>query len=217
MVSSVGFLLAGRAVPEALRALQLWPLSQVAATAAGLLAVALTVQFCFAFAVTPMQPIRSALSKRQRSSPTAAAAVMTWSSTRSVVGLLIALSVPATLPDGSPFRERDLILTVATLIVIGSVLLQGLTLRRLIDWAALADPGEEEAEVEEARTAMRQAAEAPRPDNANSFDAVRHILLRLCERDRIRDEVLVRMLRETDLNARASEDNALRGAGPPQP
>jgi hypothetical protein len=29
--------------------------------------------------------------------------------------------------------------------------------------------------------------------------------------------MLVRMLRETDLHARAAEDNALPGAGPPNP
>ncbi len=217
MISSVVFLLAGRAVPEALRALQVWPLWQVAVTAAGLLALALTVQFCFAYAATPMRPIGPALSRREQSSSSAAATLMTWSSTRSVIGLLIALSVPATLPDGSPFRERDLILTVATLIVIGSVVLQGLSLRRLVDRAGLADPGEEEKEVEEARSAMRHAVETPRPENANAFDAVRHLLLRLRERDRIGDEVLARMMRETDLNARASEENALPGAGPPQP
>ncbi|MDP9413611.1 MAG: hypothetical protein M3Q08_05860 [Pseudomonadota bacterium] len=51
----------------------------------------------------------------------------------------------------------------------------------------------------------------------NAFDAVRHLLLRLRERDRIGDEVLARMMRETDLNARASEENALPSAGPPQP
>ena len=35
---------------------------------------------------------------------------MAWSSTRSVIGLLVALSIPATSPDGSPFQERGLIL-----------------------------------------------------------------------------------------------------------
>jgi hypothetical protein len=43
------------------------------------------------------------------------------------------------------------------------------------------------------------------------------VLIRLRERNVIGDEVLVRMLRETDLHARATEENALPGAGPPQP
>jgi hypothetical protein len=39
----------------------------------------------------------------------------------------------------------------------------------------------------------------------------------LRERDRIGDEVLVRMLREADLTSRAAEGDALPGAGPPNP
>ena len=41
--------------------------------------------------------------------------------------------------------------------------------------------------------------------------------MRLRERDRIGDEVLARMLRETDLTARAAEGDALPGAGSPNP
>jgi CPA1 family monovalent cation:H+ antiporter len=41
--------------------------------------------------------------------------------------------------------------------------------------------------------------------------------VRLREEDRIGDERLVAMLRETDLLARAAEGGALPGAGPPNP
>ena len=217
IVSSIVFLLAGRAVLQSLGALEVWPLWQVLAAAVGLLAVALAVQLCFSFAATPIQPIAGALARHPRSAAPAAAAVMTWSSTRSVIGLLIALSVPATLPDGTPFRERDLILTIGTFLVLASVLLQGLTLRLAVNRAALAHPEDEEAEVAKARASIRSAVETPRPAEANPFDAARHVLMRLREKNEIGDEVLARMMRETDLNARASEEDALPGAGPPQP
>ena len=45
----------------------------------------------------------------------------------------------------------------------------------------------------------------------------RRALLGLRERNRIGDEVMVAMLRETDLAARATEGNALPGAGAPNP
>lgn len=142
---------------------------------------------------------------------------MAWSSTRSVIGLVIALSIPATIPDGSPFAERDLILIVAAFLVVGSVLLQGLSVRQVVIHADLCDQGEEDREVERARSAITQAAEKSVEKRANRHDAARQALLALRERDEIGDEVLIRMLRETDLNARASEKNVLPGAGPPNP
>jgi CPA1 family monovalent cation:H+ antiporter len=142
---------------------------------------------------------------------------MTWSSTRSVIALLIALSVPAVAPTGEPFHDRDLVLVMAAFMVIGSVVVQGLSLRYVVERAALSDPGETDQEMEEARSAMRKASEAPDAEHASSHDAARQVLVSLRERNTIGDEVLVRMLRETDLHARAAQENALPGAGPPQP
>lgn len=219
IVSSVLFLLAGRAVPEALSALEAWPLSRLVFAAAGALAIVLAIQLCFAFLATRLPPIAGALRRQQGQgkSPWAAATIMAWSSTRSVIGLLIALSIPAALPTGEAFQDRDLVLVMATFVVIGSVVMQGLSLRFVVGRADLCDPDETESEVEEARRAMRSAAESPQEKHASSHDAARQVLVRLRERDVIGDEVLVRMLRETDLHARAAEENALPGAGPPNP
>jgi CPA1 family monovalent cation:H+ antiporter len=211
MVASMLFLLAGRAVPAALAGLGAWPIWQVAAAAAGLLAVALAVQFCFALASTRLRPMAASLRDR-KASAAAAAAVMTWSSTRSAIGLLIALSLPPALAG-----ERDLILAVSAFIVIGSVLVQGLTMKKLVDRAALADEQEGEAEEETARAAMQEAAEAPAAETATPHDAARKSLIDLRARDAIGDEVLIKMLREIDLSARASEQDVLPNAGPPNP
>jgi NhaP-type Na+/H+ or K+/H+ antiporter len=179
----------------------------------------LILQFAFAYLATGLQPIANALDgRRGDGNPRlATAGVMAWSCTRSTIGLVIALSIPATLPGGQPFHERDLILAVAALTIIGSVLMQGLTLRHFIDRAALRDDAEEEREESEARQAIEIALAKPGREHANGFDAARQALLKLRERDRIGDEVLVRMLRETDLTSRAAEGDALPGAGPPNP
>jgi NhaP-type Na+/H+ or K+/H+ antiporter len=219
MVSSTLFLLAGRAVPQALASLEVWPIWRIILAAAGLLAIVLAIQVCFSYAAAKLPPIAGALQRWQgeERSQLAAAGVMAWSSTRSVIALLIALSVPAATPTGEPVQDRDLVLIMAAFMVIGSVVVQGLSLRSLVGFAALSDPGEADQEVEEARSAMRKASEAPGPEHASSHDAARQVLVSLRERDVIGDEVLVRMLRETDLHARAAEENALPGAGPPQP
>jgi CPA1 family monovalent cation:H+ antiporter len=219
MISSGLFLLAGRAVPDALGALQTWPMWQVVGTAAGILTLALAVQLCFSYAAARIPPVSAALAERTepKTAPLAAAAVMTWSSTRSVVALLLALSIPAALPGGGPFRERDLILAVATLVVIGSLAIQGLSLQRVVRWAGLADSADDEEEEAAARSAMQEAAASSPGGNASDVDAARQQLLQMRERDEIGDEVMTRMMREADLAERASEKDALPGAGPPQP
>ena len=98
---------------------------------------------------------------------------MAWSSTRSVIALLIALSVPAATPMGEPFHDRDLVLIVAAFVVIGSVVVQGLSLRSIVEHAALSDPGEADQEVEEARSAMREASEMPDAEHASSHEVAR--------------------------------------------
>jgi NhaP-type Na+/H+ or K+/H+ antiporter len=100
-----------------------------------------SLQFAFAYMATSLQPIADALEGRlgHGNLCPAAAGVMAWSCTRSAIGLVIALSIPATLPGGQPFHERDLILAVAALTIIGSVLMQGLTLGAFVERAALRD------------------------------------------------------------------------------
>ena len=134
---------------------------------------------------------------------------MAWSSTRSVIGLLVALSIPTTLHDGSPLQERDLILVFATFLVVGSLITQGLSLAPLLVWAGLSEPAEREHEEEVAQRAMKSAA---RPRGATSetlHDAARRALIGLRQRDEIGDEVLAKMLHETDLKSRAADQDNL--------
>lgn len=219
MVSSVLFLLAGRALPQALAGLGNWPLLQLLITAGVVLFLVLCVQGGLSYLAAWTQPIAGALTNRERggSKRWAASALMAWSSTRSVIGLVIALAIPPTLPDGSAFPERDLILVVAALVILGSVLLQGLSLHAVVGRAGLNDEQEQEREEEAARQAMEAAKASPGKEHANGFDAARQALLHLRERNAIGDEVLISMLRETDLTSRAAEGNALPGAGPPNP
>lgn len=216
MLSSALFFLAGRALPDALWGLSAWSIATVLGCAGGILTVVLAIQFALSYAAAGLRPIAPALESRA-GGRVAAAAAMAWSCTRSVIGLVIALAIPAQLAAGQPFPERDLILVVAALTIVGSVLLQGLTLRPVVAAASLRDEEGEQSEEDLARAAVQSAAARPRSEHANGFDAARQALLRLREEDRIGDEVLVEMLRETDLQSRAAEGDALPGSGPPNP
>jgi NhaP-type Na+/H+ or K+/H+ antiporter len=228
MLSAVLFFLAGRALPEAMGALGDWPIWTVAVSAMGLLAVILAIQYTAGLAATALPAFKGVLNRtknptdapRTGTTGMAVAGVMTWASTRSVIGLILALSIPATLPDGRPFAERELILVVTALIIVGSILVQGLTLRPAVRNAALGGNEEEQREqrlAEQAMAEVHDPACSTRSGTANAFDAERRALLALREKDAIGDEMLRRMLRETDLRSRATEKSALPGAGPPNP
>ena len=72
-----------------------------------------------------------------------------------MVGLIVALSIPATGPDGQPYAERGLILLAATFVILGSSLLQGLTLNAVLRRADLGDAEQERREEEDARRVLR--------------------------------------------------------------
>jgi CPA1 family monovalent cation:H+ antiporter len=207
MVSSALFLLAGRALPEALVTIETWSPWRLGLATVALLSLVLLVQAVFSYVSTWAQPVAEACGQSSRRRA-AAAAVMTWSSTRSVIGLVIALAVPTSLTDGATFPERDLILVVAALAIVGSVLLQGFTLRAVVDKAGLGGEQEQTREESEARSAMEAAYASPDQRHANGFDAARQALLQLRKQNRIGDEVMVGMLRETDLKSRAVEEAA---------
>ena len=77
------------------------------------------------------------------------ATVLSWAGVRGVVTLALALSVPEGFPG------RDFILVTSFAVILGTVLLQGTTLARVIAWARLG-----ETVSEKARLTMSQAESA---------------------------------------------------------
>jgi monovalent cation/hydrogen antiporter len=103
-----------------------------------------------------------ALSKR-------AAAVVGWCGMRGIVTLAAALALPAGGATGPAFPYRDLILFTAFSVVLGTLVVQGMTLRPLMNALRLEDDGSVEREVrlarvETLRAALSATAELPRED-----------------------------------------------------
>jgi Na+/H+ antiporter len=63
--------------------------------------------------------------------------IISWSGMRGIVSLAIAIGLPATLADGSPFPERNAIIFISVVVVLFTLIGQGLTLpwivKRLTD------------------------------------------------------------------------------------
>jgi Na+/H+ antiporter len=104
------------------------------------------------------------------------AAVVGWCGMRGTVTLAAALALPTAEHGGAAFPYRDLIISTAFGVVLGTLVLQGLTLRPLMLRLRLEDDGSVEREVRLARVETLRAALAAAeacPD-AETAALVRH-------------------------------------------
>lgn len=109
----------------------------VAARFAWVFASDLVIRSCAALGFTRARPLGAG-----------GATVLSWAGVRGVVTLALALSLPEDFPG------RDFILATSFAVILGTVLVQGTTLARVIAWVRLAP------ETERARLTMSQAEAA---------------------------------------------------------
>jgi Na+/H+ antiporter len=88
---------------------------------------------------------------------------------RGAVSLAIALAVPTTLPGGTGFPARDMIVFVTAGVVFASLTVQGLALPRVIRWARLPQDTSLDEELELARRTATQEALEQMPQLAGSL------------------------------------------------
>jgi CPA1 family monovalent cation:H+ antiporter len=102
--------------------------------------------------------------------------VVSWSGMRGIVTLAAALALPIQAGDG-PFPFRDLIVFTAFSVVLGTLVIQGLTLRPLLQVLDLSDGDPVGQETERARARALQAALATLDgDGSPAAEAVREEL-----------------------------------------
>jgi monovalent cation/hydrogen antiporter len=99
--------------------------------------------------------------------------IISWSGMRGIVSLAAALALP-TAAAGAPFPFRDLIVLTAFFVVLGTLVIQGLTLRPLIEALDLHDDDPVGQEVDAARDrALRAALATCADDMSPAAEAVR--------------------------------------------
>jgi CPA1 family monovalent cation:H+ antiporter len=87
-----------------------------------------------------------------------AAVLVAWCGMRGIVTLAAALALPTVGDGGTPFPYRDLILFTAFAVVVGTLVLQGMTLRFVMTRLRLDDDDQVEREVRLARVETLRAA-----------------------------------------------------------
>ena len=68
--------------------------------------------------------------------------IIGWAGMRGVVSLAAALSIPVYLSDGSAFPQRNLILFITFMVILLTLVVQGLSLPLVIRWINMKDPDE---------------------------------------------------------------------------
>jgi monovalent cation/hydrogen antiporter len=84
--------------------------------------------------------------------------VLGWSGMRGAVSLAAALALPLTTDAGGPFPDRDLIVFLTFAVILGTLVVQGLTLPALIQAVGLEDDGLAAKEDAKARIRAAEAA-----------------------------------------------------------
>ena len=84
--------------------------------------------------------------------------ILSWSGMRGLATLALALALPTTLADGTPFPERDQIIVTACAVLITTLVLPGLTLPWLVKKLDAAESHEVEKEMEDVLAQRGQEA-----------------------------------------------------------
>jgi CPA1 family monovalent cation:H+ antiporter len=135
-----------------------------------------------------------------------AAAVVGWCGMRGIVTLAAALALPAGGAGAPVFPYRDLVLFTAFSVVLGTLVVQGMTLRPLLNALQLEDDGSVDREVRLARVETLRAALSTTSDAPGE---------EMPEMLRRRYELLLRRA-EAEMDGDARPDGAARSGGRPR-
>jgi CPA1 family monovalent cation:H+ antiporter len=160
VLESAVFALIGLQLPVVLRGLGAYEGIDAAWYAIVLFLVVVAARFLWVYPATFLPRFLSARIRVREENPTwRAPFVIGWAGMRGVVSLAIAFSIPLTVHGGEPFPERNLILFLTFTTVIGTLVVQGVTLPPLI--RLLKFPGRDtQAETLAEANAQAQASRA---------------------------------------------------------
>ncbi|MER7637017.1 MULTISPECIES: Na+/H+ antiporter [unclassified Streptomyces] len=158
VLESAVFALIGLQLPVVLKGLGEYRGLDAAWYAIALFLVVVATRFVWVYPATFLPRMFSARIRDREDNPTWKGAMTTgWAGMRGVVSLAIAFSIPLTVHDGGPFPQRNLILFLTFTTVIGTLVVQGLTLPPII--RLLKFPGrDQQAETLAEANAQAQAS-----------------------------------------------------------
>ncbi|MEU0068459.1 Na+/H+ antiporter [Streptomyces sp. NPDC006332] len=176
VLESAVFALIGLQLPVILKGLGEYEGGRAAWYAIAVFLVVVVSRFVWVYPATFLPRRLWARIREREDNPTwKAPFVIAWAGMRGVVSLAIAFSIPLTVHGGGPFPERNLILFLTFTTVIGTLVLQGLTLPSLVRLLKL--PGRDaQAETLAEANAQAQASRAAERRLADLLSDERNVL-----------------------------------------
>ncbi|WP_028802068.1 Na+/H+ antiporter [Streptomyces sp. 142MFCol3.1] len=160
VLESAVFALIGLQLPVVLKGLGQYEGTSAAWYAVAVFLVVVAARFVWVYPATFLPRLLSARIRKREDNPTwKGPFIIGWAGMRGVVSLAIAFSIPLTVHGGEVFPDRNLILFLTFTTVIGTLVVQGLTLPPLIRLLKL--PGRDvQAETLAEANAQAQASRA---------------------------------------------------------
>ncbi len=133
ILESFAFLMIGLQLPGVIEEIRGMPFATMASYSSAVLAtmIAVRIVWLYAFAYLP-RLVWPGLRHREAAPTPAQVFIVAWAGMRGVVSLAAAFAVPLTTLSGAPFPGREQIVFLTFVVVIGTLLLHGLTLPWLI-------------------------------------------------------------------------------------
>lgn len=151
LLNAVLFILVGIQLHRQVHWAQREPVLDLLATVSAVVAVVIVMRLVFTLAGPALAKLRgravSAGLWRERT-------VVGWAGMRGGISLAAALAIPLRCADGSPFPDRELVIVIAGAVVLVTLIMQGVTLPRLLQGLGLRP---EDSRSEEAQARLRAA------------------------------------------------------------
>ncbi|CAM5403016.1 Na+/H+ antiporter OS=Streptomyces parvulus OX=146923 GN=Spa2297_22195 PE=3 SV=1 [Streptomyces parvulus] len=132
VLESAVFALIGLQLPVVLKGLGEYEGAEAAWYAVAVFLVVAAARFVWVYPATFLPRLSARVRAREGEMSWKGPFIIGWAGMRGVVSLAIAFSIPLTVHDGGPFPERNLILFLTFTTVIGTLVVQGVTLPPLI-------------------------------------------------------------------------------------
>jgi len=151
LLQGIVFVLIGLQLPELLRGLGGYRSGLVAGGTLVVIAAVILSRFAYVFPVTYLTRLIKRGHASEPGPPWQVPAVISWAGLRGVVSMAAAFALPLTTLDGAAFPQRDLILFITFMVVLVTLVVQGLTLPWVIRRLRLPRPDPIEDALQEAQ------------------------------------------------------------------
>jgi monovalent cation/hydrogen antiporter len=159
LLNAVLFLLIGMQLPTVIDNITGYSAGQLLYWGLLISLVVIVVRLMWGFTVTYLiRAIDRRAVQRERRRPWQERFAVGWAGMRGSVSLAAALALPLQTDAGVPFPARDLIILLAYVVILVTLVGQGLTLGPLIERLGITDDGSEEREEVTARVRLAEAA-----------------------------------------------------------